>query len=437
LLSRADHLWAGRREEFIAKCKEESCGMDSMSCRYKEVQSAGKKRPLLIFDEEVDLLAPVHRMVYNHLERATDWLLVGPPTDKRINSVCVNKVQTSVDLVSASDGLSHEVSRAILDSLFFTSVKIPRSIRRLAFASLVPTFRREDGSLGTVRHGQNMGSYLCFPLLCLHSYCAASWAARFDEGSRFLVNGDDALISASRGLDVQDYPSGYRLNVQKTTVSEKVAELNSTVFLASRGRWREVRHCRRVGAGTDYAGMMHMAKATCISPAWQDAYSRTRIGRRWGFLPSQLGHTSYASYKRERQMLVRRTYTDLPLPPSEVEVPASLVRVLGRNATPLEVEALRSFFWGQGRMGGLKRDVFDPSCGRIRRTYGYRAQPCKSFLSYVGSRVPKLCALRRKAPVFFLLPEEFETEEESVAFMKLDLWRTAFDSLAMKGREGE
>jgi len=56
-------------------------------------------------------------------------------------------------------------------------------------------------------------------------------------------------------------------------------------------------------------------------------------------------------------------------------------------------------------------------------------------VSFVGSQVPKLCALRRKAPCFFLLPEDYETEEESVAFMKLDQWRQAFDSLAMKGRE--
>nr|UYL94579.1 MAG: RNA-dependent RNA polymerase [Botourmiaviridae sp.] len=435
LLSRADHLWAGRREEFIAKCRDESMGMDLMSCRYKEVQSAGKKRPLLIFDEDVDLLAPMHRMVYDHMARSTDWLLVGPPTNERINSVCVNEVQTSVDLISASDGLAHEVSNAILDCLFFTSVKIPRSLRRLAKASLTPIFRCEDGQLRRVRHGQNMGSYMCFPLLCLHSFCAASWAARDCGDSRFLVNGDDCLVSSDRGIGVQDYPYGYRLNATKTTVSKNVAEVNSTVFLKSRGRWREVRHPRRVGAVSDYPGMMHMAKACAFDPKMMDAYSRTRIGRRWGFLPSQLGHVSYASHLRERQMRVSRTYTDLPADPLEVSVPASLRRIVGRNATPLEAEALRSFFWSQGRMGGLKRDVYSPSCGKIRRSYCYRGVPCKSFLSYVGSRVPKLCALRRKAPVFFLLPEEFETEEEGVGLMKLEFWRNAIDSLAIERRE--
>jgi hypothetical protein len=96
----------------------------------------------------------------------------------------------------------------------------------------------------------------------------------------------------------------------------------------------------------------------------------------------------------------------------------------------MEVEALRNFFWGHGRMGGLKRDEWSPSCGFIRRTYGYRAQPCKSFFSFVGSKARKLCALSRKAPVSFLVPDEFETEEEGVALLLLDLWRLAFDSLA-------
>jgi len=433
-LSRADDLWAGRREEFISSCVIGNDNDVVMQARYKEVMSAGKKRPLLIFDEEVDLLAPLHKLIYNRLASATDWLLVGPPTNERISSVCVNQVQTSVDLVNASDGLSHSVSETILDCLFFNSVEVPRSIRRLAKASLSPLFRCEDGQLRRIRHGQNMGSYLCFPLLCIHSYCAASWAARHDESSRFLVNGDDCLISSSRGYGVQDYPSGYRLNAVKTTVSENVAELNSTVFLASRGKWREIRHARRVGAVADYAGMLHMAKAMSITPAFQDAYARTRIGRRWGFLPSQIGHKSYASFKRERQMLVRRFYTDLPCLESSQDT-TSLRRISGRNARPLEVEALREFHWSNGRRVGLKRDVFSPSCGKVRRSYGYRSVACRSFLSFVGSRVSKLCALRGKAPDSFLVPDEFETEEESVGFMKLDLWRQAFDSLAMNRRD--
>jgi len=429
--SRADHLWRGRREEFLRLCLEETTELDEpLSGRYKDVLSAGKNRPLLILDERVDVLAPVHRMLFQHLADTTDWLLVGPPTEKRINSTCVHEVQTSVDLVSASDGLSHEVTSAILDTLFFTSVKIPRSVRRLAYGSLSPFFEDLEGGVSRVGHGQSMGSYLCFPLLCLHSYLAASWAARNCGDSRFLINGDDCLVSSVGDRVVQDYPKGYRLNYTKTTVSKNVAELNSTVFLQAGGKWREIRHYRRVGAPSDFPGMMHMAKAMGVDDRGQDAFSRTRIGRRWGFLPSQLGHTSYASYKRERQLRRTRLFTELPISPSQVAVPEGLRRVVGRDATTIEASILRDWFWSNGRMGGLKRDVWNPSCGSIRRTYRYRGVPCRSYCSFVGNKRRRLCAASVKAPVFFLFPEGEETEEEGVGLMLLDLWRQAIDSLA-------
>jgi hypothetical protein len=393
--------------------------------RYKEVQSAGKKRPLLIFDDKVDLLAPLHKLLYKKLCEK-DWLLCGPPTDERMTSVCVNEYQTSVDLVSATDGLSHDVSSVILDSLFFTSVKIPRSIRSLAYASLRPGFLGSGGEFLRVRHGQMMGSYLSFPLLCLHSYCAARWAARFDVNATFLVNGDDCVISASRGITVQDYPLGYRLNSDKTIVAKNVAEVNSTCFLHSRGRWRVVRHLRRGGATLDYQGMLHMASAVLVSPKYVDAYQRARIGRRWGFLPSQLGHTTYPSFKRERGFR-SRTHTALPLAPFKRD---ERLTVLRGEPSAVESEALRSFFWEHSREG-RKRDVWNPSCGFIRRTYGYRAQPYWSRLSFVNWAARNSCLVTRKRPVAFS-PNDFVTEEEERGLHMLDLMRRAFDSLAVK-----
>jgi hypothetical protein len=423
LKSRADLLWAGRRDEFFTATTCESDLPSELTARYKEVMSAGKCRPLLIFDEAVELLGPMHKCMYRHL-RGFDWLLCGPPTEERMASVCVREYQTSVDLVNATDGLSHQVALAILDNAFFTSVKIPRSLRALAKASLGPTFVGSGGVVRRVTHGQMMGSYLSFPLLCIQSYCAALWAARFDPESRFLVNGDDVVISANRGVTVQDYPSGFRLNSDKTIVARNVADVNSTTFLRGKGgRWREVRHLRRGGAPTDYGGMMHMASAVLSAgPTWVDAYQRARIGRRWGFLPSQLGHTSYAAFLRERQMSQRRYFTPLPCLDS-CQDETSLRRVYGRDPRPLESEALRAFLWRVGRRGGCKRDEFAPSCGRIRRTYGYRARPCKYLLSFVGPRVRRLVARRSPVPRFFLVPDEFETEEEERASIELAKFR--------------
>jgi hypothetical protein len=430
--SRADVLWQGRRKDYLNACLQETEVAPLFLARYKEVPTSGKCRPLLIYDESVDLLAPLHHLMYSHLKRTTDWLLCGPPTEARMTSVCTEGYQTSVDLVSATDGLRHDVSEALLDAAFFNSVEVPRSIRALAKASLSPLVEGIEGGYKRVTHGQMMGSYLSFPLLCLHSYCAASWAARFDVNARFLVNGDDVVISASRDVTVQDYPSGYRLNNDKTIRAENVAEVNSTVFLRMKGRWREVRHLRRGGALSDWVGMMHMAEAVSSSRAWTDAFSRARIGRRWGFLPSQLGHRTYASWLREKQMLRSRHHTTLPVGPL-APVNASLRVIRGRDARPLEVEALRDFMWTNGRDGGLKRDVFSPSCGKIRRTYAYWRRPVWSSFSFVGWRGPKCEFFRRKNSGFFLLPEEFDTDEEGVGLLLLDQWRYAFDSRAKEG----
>lgn len=226
---------------------------------------------------------------------------------------------------------------------------------------------------------------------------------------------------------MQDYPSGMRLNSDKTIIARNVVEVNSTAFLRTRGGWREVRHLRRGGALTDYSGMLHMASAVLKSgPQWVDAYQRARIGRRWGFLPSQIGHLSYAAYKRERQMLRRRNFTALPSP-TDVQDLTSLRKVTGRDPTPVEAEALRSFFWEHGRRGGLKRDVWDPSCGSIRRTYSYRARPCTSYLSFVVTKsMSRLQSQREKSSRFFLLPEEFETIEEMESAQNLAELRSMF-----------
>lgn len=423
----ADDLWLGRRGEFLTTCLNESEVTPLFKARYKEVQSAGKKRPLLIFDEKIDLLAPLHKLLYKVL-RGKNWLLCGPPTEKLMTSTCVNAIQTSVDLVAATDGLAHDISNIMLDSLFFTSVKIPRSIRALAHASLDPLFEDSEGIIRRVRHGQMMGSYLSFPLLCLHSYCAARWASRFDETARILVNGDDTVISASREVTVQDYPEGYRLNDDKTIRARNVVEVNSTAFLLTRKGWRVVRHLRRGGAPTDYPGMLHMASAVCVSRGFVDAYQRARIGRRWGFLPSQLGHWTYPSFLRERGMS-HRLFTHLPEVSSKSD---SRLMALSGTPSPVEAEALRSFLWEHGREGGSKRDVYSPSCGYVRRTYAYRSMPVVYRFSFVGWTGPKSCVLRGKTPDTYFLPEDWVSEEEEKGLQELDRWREAFDSLALK-----
>jgi len=443
LKSRADRIWSGRRGEYFDLALR-GLVPERLTARYKEVLSAGKVRPLLIYSEYIDLLAPLHRMIYDHLTR-TDWLLVGPPTPKRISSVCVGDYQTSVDLVNATDGLSHLVTDTILDSVFRCSQWLPDGLLSLAKQSYRPGFRAASGEMVYVAHGQMMGGYLSFPLLCLHSYCAASFAARDCRSPRILVNGDDAVISAERAITVQDYPSGYRLNDDKTIRARNVVEVNSTTFLKQGGKWGEVRHLRRGGAPTDFPGILHMALAVRkAGPRFVDAFWRARIGRHWGMLPSQLGHSTYVSFLREAGLLRHRYPTALPeqSDPSDEE---GLRRIRGRDPTPVEAEVLRSFFWSNGRRGALKRDVFSPSCGKVRRTYRYHSG-LRSYLTFeswwravaaecpslfVGERDPGKIyrrAVRKSRPRFFLVPDEFETEEEREGLVELENWASRFDS---------
>lgn len=434
--ARADHTWRGRREEFVKRTLFESVEEPAWKARYKEVPSAGKTRALVIFDDEIDLLAPLHKCMYSHL-RKQDWLLCGPPTDKRMESVLVNACQTSVDLVAATDGLHLSVTELILDTAFSSSVKVPRSLRALAKASFRPdvylgsplkgvdSYRR----IGTIGHGQMMGAYLSFPLLCLHSYIAARWAARDDEGARFLVNGDDTVISASRFYGERDYPSGYQLNAKKTIRASRVAELNSTVFLRRSGRWREVRHLRRGGAVSDFEGMMHMASAVRNHADWTNAFVRSRIGKSWGFLPSQLGLTrrSYPAWKREQDLLRRRLPTALPW--GAPLAPSGELVSLGREALPHEAEATRSLLWSLGREGGLKRDASYPSRGKVRRSYAYRSSPPWRHRTFVSSLAEGKLGPRRIKVATGWIPRDFVSVEEAEGLAELDLVRLEYSLL--------
>jgi len=252
------------------------------SLRVKSIPTVGKSRVIGIPSLNYDLLGPLHRAVYGHLT-SRDWLVHGPITEERVNRVCRGKVQTSVDLVNATDGLRLDVTEAILGALLAKTVSVPGGIKELAFASLYPSFNG-----GEVVHGQMMGTYLSFPLLCLHSFCAARWAARKSSPVGFMINGDDAGIS--HDLPLGEYPEGYEKNEAKTLTSTSTVELNSTVFVKVGGKWKEIRHLRRVGAESDYQGFRHMAEACQkAGPRWVSAFVRSGLGKRWAMSPEDLG----------------------------------------------------------------------------------------------------------------------------------------------------
>nr|WAK77824.1 MAG: hypothetical protein [Erysiphe necator associated ourmia-like virus 59] len=255
---------------------------DRFTLRYKEVPTVGKVRPMGIPDFCWDLLGPLHKTMYQYIA-SKEWCLRGPPTEKRVSRLCHDKAcMTSVDLVSATDGLRVDVAEAILGVVLAKSAHIPGRIRELAVQSLRPTCEGKE-----LTFGQNMGTYLSFPLLCLQSYLAARWATRGLKAS-IMINGDDCLIASSRFIYPEDYPEGFRLNDKKIIRSNRAAEINSTVFLKVPNGWREVKNVRRGAAYPGVDGLIHLSAVLKeAGKRWLESAFESRVIS--GVLPSQLG----------------------------------------------------------------------------------------------------------------------------------------------------
>jgi len=396
--------------EFRGACLAGLTPQTTMQARYKEVPSTGKVRPLLIYERRTDVLGPLHKCVYKHLSETTDWLLVGPPTAEKISSVCVNECQTSVDLVSATDNLSLVVTDIILSGLFRTARRVPPALKAFALDSLFPEVIRKGSLEGRIMHGQMMGGYLSFPLLCIHSYLMASWATRDMPGSKFLVNGDDTIISSTGEVSTQRYPPGTFLNDKKTIRAKNVVEVNSTVFLRESGKWREIRHLRRGGCLTDFAGLLHLAKA-CQKGGkmWEEAFVKSRIGKKWGFLPSELGLDCRISVVWKRQAgIISMGRVEAPLLTPGNKLSKDLVQ---RDGVPSSDErlALTDYLYTNGREVEAKWGPFNPSKGEVVKSRLYircrKTWSQISYRSFLASKRVKSIG-KRKAEGYFV-PAEY------------------------------
>jgi len=430
---RADTWWAerGNRKIFLdavlsgrSHCSPllEELDLRNITAKYKEVPTAGKCRPLLIFDPTIDLLGPLHKTIYGHLQK-TDWLLSGPPTAKKLKSL-KGRYHTSVDLVSATDNLPLDVTEVILGALLSKASQTPGAIRSMACNSLYPSVygrkpvrKNSDGeclddpwySIGSVSHGQMMGGYLSFPLLCLQSHLAAKWASRSVPGHggyvSSLVNGDDTIISTQLPLSEDSYPPGFLLNREKTIFnSEDTVEINSTVFLKRKGKcrsnckWLEVPHLRKGGAPNDLSGLVHMAVASSRNENWSVAFIHSRIGRRWEIDPISLGaRPTLPCYHRTCYLWDK--YEDCRLPDMSDPVPddprlrsewmarTAIPRGLSSEVAqalwnqPLEQEILGQRLRPALRNVGLRNDQTPLTLGEVRKMHRL-AKPRNSRLKH-------------------------------------------------------
>uniref|UniRef100_A0AAU7YE01 RNA-dependent RNA polymerase n=1 Tax=Exserohilum turcicum ourmia-like virus 3 TaxID=3229042 RepID=A0AAU7YE01_9VIRU len=215
------------------------------------VQSAGKPRPLTKFSEQTLLLRPLHKSIYDHLS-TKKWLARGTPDAEMLDRAGFRRGigdLVSGDYKSATDNLPLEVAETILETILRRSSRVPEGIASYARRILRPIFLYKGEEI-VVSSGQQMGSLLSFPLLCLQNYLAFRWAVRNSTGLEalnipVLINGDDILFQAPAPSFVQRWREvvglvGLEVELSKTSVAEDFGSLNSTLYRWKSGLLREV-----------------------------------------------------------------------------------------------------------------------------------------------------------------------------------------------------
>lgn len=299
---------------------------------------------MIIPSVSIDLLGPLHKALYQHLARQT-WLLRGAPSVDRLKVILEQDWKTSVDLVNATDGLTLDVCDIALDVCQSSSSTVPSEIFERARRSLRPHFTAH-GNDYRVSNGQMMGQYLSFPLLCFQSYVAARWATRGID-AKIAVNGDDCLIGCPSNDIVNRYPPHLSINFDKTAVSQRIAEINSTQFIRWGKSWKEVVTARRLGGlNSLHSGLLHMAMS-CRSAGdrWITSFVRTRIGRRSRVSPVHLGLpiTNREVFLRHRGMPSYRVLPDLKVDNDE------RLEQVEEKPSDFEVDELRTLLFDDGR----------------------------------------------------------------------------------------
>jgi hypothetical protein len=237
---------------------EETLGTSRLSsssnvARPMVVQSAGKPRPLTKFSEDCLTLKPLHKALYDRISHL-GWVCRGDVTAEKLDRAGFLSGRGSLvsgDYKSATDNLPLEVAEEILRVALSRATRVPEGISEYALKVLRPLFLYRGEEVEVVS-GQQMGSLLSFPLLCVQNYIAFRWAVRCHFGSPdpqfpVLINGDDILFQcvdpcrsfyASWIRVVGDV--GLEVERTKTSVDEDYGSLNSTLLRWKAGQLRVV-----------------------------------------------------------------------------------------------------------------------------------------------------------------------------------------------------
>jgi len=241
--------WA--RDDYVSACSTGNLEFKfPSSVNFQVVVAEGKARGITVTHKEHQVLKPLHNVLYDFLSRK-DWLLRGDarPDCFEDFEACRGEVFVSGDYESATDGLSTEVSEAILDTLLSKCRYTPEGVRRWALMSLRSEIRYEDGQVVEQQRGQLMGNLLSFPLLCLYNFLAFKFVVK--RRVPLKINGDDIVCRLTRE-EYRDWEAGLKglglkLSAGKTFVHPRYFAVNSTYFWAYASKRPRTLECARLG----------------------------------------------------------------------------------------------------------------------------------------------------------------------------------------------
>lgn len=217
----------------------------SRGCRVECVSSSGKPRVVTLYSSfNSEVLSPLHQSLYYSLQKES-WLLVGSPTDEKVQSLNGSGQYVSVDYSSATDRLKCAYVRAAISVLKAKADPILSDDE----VECLSVLGSPDFGLGPAVTGQPMGSLMSFPLLCIINKTCLDMALGdlLEQGKisceehrslRCLINGDDLLFREIRPnlslvldrLIFHGRQVGFLLNPEKTMCHPHLAEINSTLF---------------------------------------------------------------------------------------------------------------------------------------------------------------------------------------------------------------
>jgi len=211
--------------------------------KYAVVQTGGKARGVTVSSGWSQVLAPLHRVIYDRIS-TFPWLLRGDAKASRFRrfQTVDGEVFVSGDYESATDGLSCEVAEVILDTILSTATRVPEPVKAYARRSLRALIHYPDGSVVSQARGQLMGNFLSFPLLCLQNFLA--FRRLVPRSVPVKINGDD-IVFRCRPDEYERWAEGVgsyglKLSRGKTMVSSDIFSLNSSYFQAGSGRVRHI-----------------------------------------------------------------------------------------------------------------------------------------------------------------------------------------------------